>query len=322
VQASTARHSRDAPQPGQTSAAAAAAAAGSRGCSTLQTLLNSSSVSQLLQQPPPARSLTGAAAKDVASCCNALCALAQLLHAVLSQQPTEAARHRVLAAVLQQQAAFSAGTLLSWVLQRPQQLQMSELLARCGYIYSPETLLLESSAFLDDLGHALPHTDRSITAQIMLQQLERSGDEPNPDTVYCAAPEGVSSMNPCSSSHSKQSALYQSVLREHIVTLISVQVWCHAACHIRSACTCYTALCSPCPCCITTNASQARAGDYSQNAQCASTPKHTCTPQHRCACCCAHSCHCANCCCRGAGQPASMSTAAGAQDNTATTLCS
>jgi YesN/AraC family two-component response regulator len=137
---------------------------------TLQTLLSSSSISQLLQQHLSARALTVAEAEDIAKCWEALSAIAQHLRAALSQQPNAAARHEVLPAVLQQQAAFSAGIFLSWVLQQPQQLQLSELQERFGDIYTPEALLLESSTLLNELIGALPRKDAGNTARTLLQQ--------------------------------------------------------------------------------------------------------------------------------------------------------
>jgi translation initiation factor 2B subunit (eIF-2B alpha/beta/delta family) len=119
--------------------------------------------------------LTAAEAGDFASCCKALSAVAQHLNTALSQQPDAAARHQVLAAVLQQQTAFSAGTLLSWVLQRLQQLQLIGMEERLADIHTPKALLLASCALLLDLSRALPHRDGSNTARIMLEQMERSG---------------------------------------------------------------------------------------------------------------------------------------------------
>jgi hypothetical protein len=89
-------------------------------------------------------------------------------NAALSQQSNAAARHGLLAAVLQQQAAFSASSLLSWVLQRPQQLQIDELPARLSDIYTLEALLFLSSNLLKDLSGVLPDTFGSNTAQIMM----------------------------------------------------------------------------------------------------------------------------------------------------------
>jgi hypothetical protein len=145
---------------------------------TLQTLLSSSSVSQLLRQPLPARPLTAAEAADVASCCKVVSAVEDRFNAARSQQPDA----EVLAAVLQQQAAFKAGTLLSWVLRQPQQLQLSELPARFEDVHTPEALLRASSTLLKAFSGALPHKNGSSTARTMLQQLERSGDDPSPCT--------------------------------------------------------------------------------------------------------------------------------------------
>jgi hypothetical protein len=87
----------------------------------------------------------------------------------------------VLAAVVQQQAAFSAGTLLSWVLQ---QLQFSEMEERFDDIHTPEALLRQGSCLLLDMSRALPGSAGSDTARTMLQQLQQAGDEPHAYAVY------------------------------------------------------------------------------------------------------------------------------------------
>jgi hypothetical protein len=155
---------------------------------TLQILLRSVSVSQLLQQPPPSRPLTAAEAGHVATCCQAVSAVAERLNTALSQQVDQAARQQVLAAVLQQQAAFNAGTLLSWVLQHPQQLQLSEMEDRFGDIHTPEALLRQSSALLKDMTCALPRSNGSEPSRTLLQQMGTSGDGPHPCTVCSVAP--------------------------------------------------------------------------------------------------------------------------------------
>jgi hypothetical protein len=144
----------------------------------LRMLLNSTSVSQLLQQPPPAAA-TGHKAGTVASCCDAL----QQLDAALSDQHAAAAgTAQIVQAVLQQKAAQSVGTLLSWVLQQPQQLQLAKV-ETCTAVqqHEPEAVFLHSCGTLHALIVAVRAAQNSRAADMatawstLLQQLDQSG---------------------------------------------------------------------------------------------------------------------------------------------------
>jgi hypothetical protein len=157
-----------------------------------------------------------AEAEDVASCSKALVAVAQRFDAATSQQPDPAARHQVLAAVLQQDAAFSVGILLSWALQRPQQLQLTEQQEWYGDIDTPEALLLRSSTLFEDLGDGLVGTAASDTARTLLQQLERSGNEAHHERL-----------STCAAAHLREQAAWN-----HAILAIANNVCCTTVCYV------------------------------------------------------------------------------------------
>jgi hypothetical protein len=141
----------------------------------LRMLLNSTSVSQLLQQPPPAAA-TGQKASTVAGCCGAL---RQLYAALQGQRAAAAGSAQILQAVLQQKAAQSVGTLLSWVLQRPQQLQVKLGPGTAHQLHEPGAVFLHSCAILHTMTAAVraagKAADMATACSTMLQQLDQSG---------------------------------------------------------------------------------------------------------------------------------------------------
>jgi hypothetical protein len=80
----------------------------------LKALLGSSTMAQLLQRTPPA-ALTAEQKAQLSRCCDVISQLA----AAVKDAPS--LRMQVLDAMLKQEAACSAGSLLTWVQQQPEQ---------------------------------------------------------------------------------------------------------------------------------------------------------------------------------------------------------
>jgi hypothetical protein len=94
-----------------------------------------------------------------------------------------AAALQVLGALLKEKAAHSAGTLLSWALQRPQLIDM-DLIGTAGLAATPTGLFFHSTHFLILAAQRMVHVgDASSSsssnigtyAAAMTQQLEQSG---------------------------------------------------------------------------------------------------------------------------------------------------
>jgi hypothetical protein len=81
----------------------------------------------LLQQTQPADPWTHRQVHLLANCCNALVELTLVMH---QQHDAAAAPNRRLGLVLRHQAVHSAGTLLAWLQQWPEQLQFVQPLGR------------------------------------------------------------------------------------------------------------------------------------------------------------------------------------------------
>jgi hypothetical protein len=85
----------------------------------LRVLLSGSTMSQLLQHPPPA-ALTAEQEAQLLSCSNLMSQLTTALDEASSLST------QLIDAVLKQQAAYHVGSLVAWVQQQPEQ-QLSEL---------------------------------------------------------------------------------------------------------------------------------------------------------------------------------------------------
>jgi hypothetical protein len=129
-------------------------------------------VSTLLQQPLPAAPLTQQQTSSIMGCSDALADLREALSRELSHN--DDLIDSVLAAVLQQQAAYNVGKLLVWVMQPLQHLQ-----AHYGSTSAVKALYQEGCLLLSKLSDVWE--DRKISFGVvsaLLQQLEESGGQP------------------------------------------------------------------------------------------------------------------------------------------------
>jgi hypothetical protein len=147
----------------------------------LNTLLQSPEACQLLQQLPPA--VLTPEQYDLLASSDAL--MRALLRGIKQQRPTG----RMLGLLLRHQAVHSAGTLMAWVQQRPEQLQFGLLQQRLDshgacelatntadvWVCSCECLVYMSTALAQAAQAPQAGCSTSTLAAAMLPQLEQSG---------------------------------------------------------------------------------------------------------------------------------------------------
>jgi hypothetical protein len=146
----------------------------------LAVLLKDKAVCQLLQQPAPVAALTRQQAGPLLRCCSALLCLDT---AIVGKATGQLA----VASVLRHQAVYSAGVLLAWTQQQPQQLAIVQVADTWNDIHNHRTqptlasLWLLSEHVLTAILHAIQclESDDDIAAsglaQTAMEQLEPSG---------------------------------------------------------------------------------------------------------------------------------------------------
>jgi hypothetical protein len=103
---------------------------------------------------------------------------------------SEALWAQLLGAALKQHAARSAGTLLVWLQQQPQQLHITKLQQSALVLNTPESVWSACITLLSEVSRALSYMTSSTAAPLaaaMTQQLEQSGGcaEPTCADLHC-----------------------------------------------------------------------------------------------------------------------------------------
>jgi hypothetical protein len=154
----------------------------------LHEIVQSPAALKLLQQPPPGAAPTVEQRDLIGQTNMLLSTIAEQCN--LQDTATAAATGRMLGVLLRQQAARSAGTLVAWLQQQPEQLQISLLQQELDEadetkpaIITTANVWMSGLMCLNGMAEALvkivespqPGSSSAALAAAMLQQLEQSG---------------------------------------------------------------------------------------------------------------------------------------------------